>query len=258
MTGHESDQDTAPEELQGAGTSTPLYLQVAHRLERQIVSGERAVGSLLPPEAELAVQLGVSRHTVRQAIAQLRKRGMLAARKGVGTRVEASKPDWRDRFRNDSRDDLFEFASQSEFFIRQKERREVRGKTAAEIGCRPGKRLIYMAGPRHFIGEPTPFCWNEVYLDPIAQDVVADMTVLRSSLFQLIEQRTGERIEEIQQEIRAVAICPEVCAELNRPEGTIGLRITRRYLASGGRLLEYAIQTSPDDSFAYRTNLSAE
>ena len=34
-------------------------------------------------EAELAVQLGVSRHTVRQAIAQLRKRGMLAARKGA-------------------------------------------------------------------------------------------------------------------------------------------------------------------------------
>lgn len=253
------DSDQLPGSASEEGsTSTPLYLQVAHRLERQIVSGERAVGSLLPPEAELAVQLGVSRHTVRQAIAQLRKRGMLAARKGVGTRVEASKPDWRDRFRNDSRDDLFDFASQSEFFIEQKERREVRGKTAAEIGCRPGKRLIYMAGPRHFIGEPVPFCWNEVYLDPIAQDVVADMSVLRSSLFQLVEQRTGERIEEIQQEIRAVEINAEVCAALRRPEGTIGLRITRRYLASGGRLLEYAIQTSPADSFAYRTNLSAE
>ena len=55
--------------IEAQRTQTPLYLQVAHRLERQIISGERAVGSLLPPEAELAQQLGVSRHTVRQAIA---------------------------------------------------------------------------------------------------------------------------------------------------------------------------------------------
>ncbi|GGB19410.1 GntR family transcriptional regulator [Allosediminivita pacifica] len=244
--------------IEAQRTQTPLYLQVAHRLERQIISGERAVGSLLPPEAELAQQLGVSRHTVRQAIAQLRKKGMLVARKGVGTRVEAARTDWRERFRNNSRDDLFEFANESEFFIRVKERREMRGKLATEIGCRPGRRLIYMAGPRHFIGEPLPFCWNEVFLDPIAWEVVEDLQVQRTSLFQQIEQRTGERIEEIQQEIRAVEIPDEICEGLNRPRGTIGLRITRRYLASGGRLMEYAVQTSPADSFAYRTNLSAE
>ncbi len=244
--------------IEAQRTQTPLYLQVAHRLERQIISGERAVGSLLPPEAELAQQLGVSRHTVRQAIAQLRKKGMLVARKGVGTRVEAARTDWRERFRNNSRDDLFEFANESEFFIQVKDRREMRGKLAAEIGCRPGRRLIYMAGPRHFIGEPLPFCWNEVFLDPIAWEVVENLEVQRSSLFQQIEQRTGERIEEIQQEIRAVEIPAEICDGLNRPHGTIGLRITRRYLASGGRLVEYAVQTSPADSFAYRTNLSAD
>ena len=115
-----------------------------------------------------------------------------------------------------------------------------------------------MAGPRHFIGEPLPFCWNEVFLDPIAWEVVENLEVQRSSLFQQIEQRTGERIEEIQQEIRAVEIPAEICDGLNRPHGTIGLRITRRYLASGGRLVEYAVQTSPADSFAYRTNLSAD
>ena len=81
--------------IEAQRTQTPLYLQVAHRLERQIISGERAVGSLLPPEADLAQQLGVSRHTIRQAIAQLRKKGMLVARKGVGTRVEAARTDWR-------------------------------------------------------------------------------------------------------------------------------------------------------------------
>ncbi|MBU2957642.1 GntR family transcriptional regulator [Paracoccus sp. 1_MG-2023] len=242
---------------QSESTNTPLYLQIAHKLERQIVSGERAVGSLLPPEAELAVQLGVSRHTIRQAIQQLRQRGMLAARKGVGTRVESARPQWRDRFRDNNRDDLFEFASETEMFIRVKERRELRGKLATEIGCRPGKSLLYMEGPRHFINEPTPFCWNEVYLDPIAEPVIRDMDIQRSSLFHLVEAHTGERIVDIQQEIRAVTIAPEICTKMGLPQDTIGLRITRRYLSSGGRLMEYAIQTSPADSFAYRTHIQA-
>lgn len=245
-------------EIAVKATATPLYLQVAHKIERQILSGERPVGSLLPPEADLAQQLSVSRHTVRQAIALLRKKGMLVARKGVGTRVEATRSDWRERFRNNSREDLFDLANESEFFIRSKELREVRGKLAVEIGCRPGKRFIFMEGPRHFSGEDKPFCWNEVYLDPIAADVVHGMVVQRSSLFQQIEMRTGERIEEIQQEIRAVTLPAQICDGLGAPQGTIGLRIARRYLASGRRLLECALQYSPADSFAYRTNLSAE
>ena len=239
-------------------TTTPLYLQIAHRLERQIASGERPVGSLLPPEADLAQQLGVSRHTLRQAIAMLRKRGLLVARKGVGTRVEAARSDWRERFRNNSREDLFDLANQSEFFIRTKEMRDIRGQLARELGCRPGKRLIFMDGPRHFSGEPKPFCWNEVYLDPIAWDVVATLDIQRSSLFQQIETLTGERIEEIQQEIRAIRLPDDICRGLDQPDGTIGLRIARRYLSSGRRLLEHAVQYSPADSFAYRTNLSAD
>lgn len=81
-----------------AEEGTPRYLQVAQYLQRLIDSGTYTVGMLLPPEAIIAAQLGVSRHTVRQAIAQLRDRGVLSARKGVGTRVEAREDDWRSRF----------------------------------------------------------------------------------------------------------------------------------------------------------------
>ena len=69
-------------------TSVPLYLQVARAIEQRICSGALAVGSLLPVETDLAKMFGVSRQTVRHAIAHLRDRGMLSARKGVGTRVE--------------------------------------------------------------------------------------------------------------------------------------------------------------------------
>ena len=43
----------------------------------------------------------------------------------VGEDGLAARTDWRERFRNNSRDDLFEFANESEFFIHVKDRREM-------------------------------------------------------------------------------------------------------------------------------------
>jgi GntR family transcriptional regulator len=74
--------------------AAPLYLKVARLIERNICDRRLAVGSLLPTEHELSSSLKVSRQTVRHAIAHLRDQGLLSARKGVGTRVEASARDW--------------------------------------------------------------------------------------------------------------------------------------------------------------------
>lgn len=236
---------------------TPLYLQIAHHLEQQIAADTYPVGSLLPPEEELAVSLGVSRHTIRQAIGQLRRRGRLSARKGVGTRVEAGTDDWSNRFRSESRHDLFDFARETEMRIVRREVVAVRGRMAVEMGCRPGRKWHYLAGPRYFAGESAPFCWNEVYLDQSLGGVVAHIDVLRSALFQLVESHTGERIAEIQQEIRATHVSQEAADALGLVPGSLGMRLSRRYTGSGGRLLEYAMQTYPGESFVYRTTLSS-
>ena len=98
-------------------TSVPLYLQVARVIEQRIRSGALEVGSLLPVETDLAKMFGVSRQTVRHAIAHLRDRGILSARKGVGTRVESRERDWRSSFSVASVGDLFELARETELHI---------------------------------------------------------------------------------------------------------------------------------------------
>lgn len=65
----------------------PLYEQLATRIGNQIESGELPAGAKLESEAELIARYGVSRITVRQAIAVLRKQGKLMARRGKGTFV---------------------------------------------------------------------------------------------------------------------------------------------------------------------------
>lgn len=236
---------------------TPLYLQVSRYLQRQISGGTYPVGTLLPSEADLATELSVSRHTVRQAIAVLRRRGLLSARKGVGTRVAAVEDDWRSRFTANTRGDLFDFASATELRILYRDTIEARGKLASEMGIRPGRKLYYMAGPRFMAGDSAPFCFNEVYLDPRMKSVMDDIEILRVALFTLVEQHTGDRVHEIQQEVRALYMPDLPAQHLNRAPGDLCARMTRRFNGTGSRMLEYAIQYHPGDTFSYQTTLSS-
>lgn len=65
----------------------PLYYQLAEHLKEQIHAKELAIGAQIPPERELAQQMGVSRMTARQAVAYLVNEGLLEVKPGVGTFV---------------------------------------------------------------------------------------------------------------------------------------------------------------------------
>jgi GntR family transcriptional regulator len=237
--------------------ATPLYMQIAHKLEQRIRDDIYPVGTLLPTEAELVAAFQVSRHTVRQAIEQLKRNGTLSARKGVGTKVESRGTDWRTRFRGQSRHDLFDFSRDSALHFQTNSQVIARADIATEMGIPPGRTFTYAAGLRYFKGEDVPFCWNEVYLDESVAEVLQGVDVLRQALFHMVESYTGERIASIHQELKPVQLDTELAEKMDLPAGALALRMTRRYLSSRGRLLEYAIQTLPADRFSYRTVLSA-
>jgi len=58
----------------------PVVGIVAEAVRTRIVSGQYAVGSVLPPELELASELGVGRGTVRRAISALLASGDIERR----------------------------------------------------------------------------------------------------------------------------------------------------------------------------------
>jgi ABC-type glycerol-3-phosphate transport system substrate-binding protein len=73
--------------------SIPYHYQISKIIADRIHSGELLPGSRLPSEAELCKEYGVSRPTVRQAIATLVQQGLLHRKRGVGTFVANSKKD---------------------------------------------------------------------------------------------------------------------------------------------------------------------
>ena len=62
----------------------PAHQACEHALRRAILRGELAAGDRLPPERALAVQLGVSRLTLRAALATLDAAGLVSVRHGSG------------------------------------------------------------------------------------------------------------------------------------------------------------------------------
>jgi len=67
----------------------PLYRQIEEALRERIRSGVLRPGAQVATEPELMMEYGVSRATVRQALAGLIAEGLLEIRRGLGTYVTA-------------------------------------------------------------------------------------------------------------------------------------------------------------------------
>jgi GntR family transcriptional regulator len=69
--------------------SLPLYQQIAELLIRDIAAGRLIDGERLPPERDMAGQLGIAVGTLRQALKSLAEKGLLDRVQGSGNYIRA-------------------------------------------------------------------------------------------------------------------------------------------------------------------------
>ncbi|WP_417691393.1 GntR family transcriptional regulator [Roseibium sp.] len=68
-------------------TALPIYLQISENLIRDIAAGRLVDGERLQPEREMSSQHGVSVGTLRKALRELEKRGLLERVQGSGNYI---------------------------------------------------------------------------------------------------------------------------------------------------------------------------
>src|SRR3954451_10787549 len=78
------DATTHPVQRQDGVT---LWRQIANRLRDDITSGASQPGCQLPTEAEMSARFGVNRHTVRRALEELQRDGLVRVEQGRGSFV---------------------------------------------------------------------------------------------------------------------------------------------------------------------------
>ena len=245
---------STPFRLNGPG---PIFKQLARRLAEPISAGDPAVGELLPTEQELARHYGVSRHTVRGALATLRSLGLIESRQGVGSIVVRSAP----------RSIFTETFSSVEELIRTGRGTPLRTKSvtdviadkklAEQLRGRPGQSYLKITGVRPS-GTRRAFLagYVEVYVHSMYSGVRAQLPKLKTTIAEALDLLYGVPIARIDQEITVAIMTREMAKALGIPAGKPALRIQRWYQSTNGQVFEIATSYYPIGGFVYRSVLS--
>jgi DNA-binding GntR family transcriptional regulator len=227
-------QTLAPVVALDRTSPVPLYFQVASQLQRLIESGEMPVGGRLANEVELAERLGVSRPTMRKAIAYLVERGMLVRKRGVGTQIVQPKVR-RPVELSSLYDDLAKSGQAPSTVVKLLEVRAAPDHVAAALGVPAGIEVTWIERLRHAGGEPLAIMHNAVPVD-VLRPTVADLE--RQGLYELL-RAAGHVPRTAHQTVGARAATAAEARLLGEPRGAAMLTMTRTAWDEAGRAVEY-------------------
>lgn len=239
-----------------SAVSQSRYSLVARSLLDHIASDRYPVGKLLPTEAELCKQFGVSRTTLREATRWLRDRGMVSARPGVGTMVLAKQPNARYVHAVESISDVFQYTKNSRNpVVLSVQERDINAAEAELLRCAPGQRWLRIELTRTFLGDKTPILYAKAYV-PHAYAGIARLVPTRSgAIYTLLESDYGERVLGVEQEFKSVRIDARRARILDTKPGMPGLCVIRHYFGDGDRLLLVTVSLYRSDRYSYRMRL---
>jgi GntR family transcriptional regulator len=232
----------------------PLHVQVGDALIREIESGRYAVGTLLPPEPELASRFAVSRHTLREATRRLVDMGLIERKQGVGTRVKASDAHTRYVASINALEDLFEYTRKTRLDLLDERLLTADADLAQFLRCKPGQTWLSFVARRYQIGaDRRPIAHMTAYVPPAFEDIRDRLHEEGVSVYRLVEQGYGRRIAEAQQHVEAIGLPRDTALVLDAEPGEPALRVARSYFDSDGRLLTASVNFHPQDRFALVT-----
>ena len=232
----------------------PLHTQVESLVRKLIEDPAYKKGKLLPPEAQMAAELGISRNTVRAAISRLVQEGLLDRKAGVGTRVikqsiSTKLKDWAS----------FTGEMQEKGIAVQTFSLEV-GMVAAdddvfrELGVtksKKGDRLLRMARVRGYDGIASVYSIS--WFHPRTALAVDDD--FSTPLYELIRRKSSMIAEFSREEIRATVADEDLADRLSCEVGLPVLERIRVVEDAGNRKLEYNLNYYRGDRFTYSINI---
>ena len=231
------------------GARQPLYVSLARALMQDIDSGRYPVGSLMPTEDGLSQRHGVSRHTVRQALRELKDEGVILSRAGIGTEVRARSSTARFFNGINNVSDLLQFVDATEMHVIARKEVVADAELAAQLHCKAGLAWCEISILRKLPQHKLPLSYLQVYLSPAYVDAVGSRKLLDCPIYTLVEARYGVRIVEVLQEITAANLTLEMARGLKALEGQAAMRITRYYLDRNGAVIEVGIGHYPSGRY---------
>ncbi|PFH13363.1 GntR family transcriptional regulator [Burkholderia sp. JKS000303] len=237
-------------------STAPLYVQIKDTLRARILDGTYAPHSRMPSEHELCAMFDVSRITVRQALGDLQKEGLLFKLHGKGTFVSKPKA-----FQNvtslqgfaEAMSSMgYEIVNQLRSFRTVKADRHL----ATKLNVPEGAPLVEIHRVRLLNREPVSL--EQTWVPETLGKRLAGADLATRDIFLILENDCGVPLGHADVSIDAILADDDIVDALRVEESSPVLRIERLTHDASGTPIDYEYLYFRGDAFQYRLRIDRQ
>ncbi len=233
-----------------ASDSTPRYLQLATAIRLLIQRGSLRPGEAIASERDLAAWTGFARITIRRAVEELLREGILTRRHGSGTyvtrRIEqplsvlaSFTEDMRSR--NWNADSIW----------LSKEITRPTPNEALALGIGPNEMILRLSRVRTAEGEPLA-----IEVAAVPSSILPSPHLVEASLYAALAKLGAQPTNGVQR-LHASLATPAEARHLLVTPGSAVLRIERRAFLANGKPVEFTVSAYRGDRYDFIATLSS-
>jgi len=220
-------------------TSYSPRLQVNESLADLI--SRRKPGEQLPPEPQLAQQLGVSRATLREAMRSFEEHGQIVRRHGVGTYIAPPPPLIETGL--EELESLDTLARRIGFEIHMSdaviEEREAAPNEAARLQVPPGSLVLSVARVMKAGAQPVAYLVDIVPTTYLRRQDLGE--TFNGSVLDLFIRRGEPALSHSRTDIMAEAARGVLARQLHSQRGDVLLKLEAQLIAQDGQVVDYSL-----------------
>jgi len=231
----------------------PLSLQAQQYLRHAIENGTYQPGEQLPSEANLAGELGISRGTLREALLNLEREGVIVRKHGVGTFVA---PGCEHRLESglERLESILELAArrglQTKFDALQVREEPADAELADRLQATPGTLLTSVR--RVIVVDKVPVAYMlDVVLSSVLPSVAVDES-FNGSVLDLLKQKQEQPIAQAMADIVALNADASLADRLGLEPGQAVLLIEETLFDKRGMSIGFSENYFVPDFFRFR------
>jgi GntR family transcriptional regulator len=216
--------------LVNAAAGVPLHRQLFLVLHDEIGRGALAVGDALPTEQSLCEQFGVSRITVRRALADLADAGLIERRHGVGSFVAEYSPPLQHDTGGSYMDELRQVEFETDVEVVEIDVRPLPRPIAERLNRHDGALFVLRLRRERRTGEPLMI--TEAWLPADLAPIVTGPALAQAPLYRVLAD-AGVGLARREHELTAEIAGPRTAALLGTAIGAPLMRINSVAFSSG-------------------------
>ncbi|MFD2705791.1 GntR family transcriptional regulator [Salibacterium lacus] len=230
----------------------PIYYQIQEMIRKKIDTGQWQPGDMLPSERIFSEDFDVSRMTVRQAVTELAKEGVLQREKGKGTFVAEPKIEQPLQGLTSFTEDMKARGLKPGSALVQYQLRKAPKKVAEALQTSTDTQVYEIKRVR--MADDVPMAYETTFINKeIAGDLPED--VENRSIYSFLEQEKNLKIGGGEQTFEASLANTEEAENLAIEEGAPVLLIQRATYLEDGTPLEYVKSAYRGDRYKFTINM---